>query len=575
MTRVRRRNMKRRKANCLLLLLLVSTPACARAPAGLFASNYRTGLNEYVQGRHAWAEEDLQQATGYFARALRYAPDNRLLQRRTFELALNSGEIETALKIGQTLVKDDENFGTLTVLRAVEAIRAAQWERAIALADQLPTEGIESLAGSVIKAWAVYGSGKPRDAFELITPGDGDGFIESYYREHLAYMKLASGDEKAAEQLLRRIVPPGVASGARAKVNLFAAIQAAEGSRKALEEAERYEGWQSDVRLSDAIQRLRSNRKVPCLVSTPQQGVAEVLLRIAADLGRQQATAIAISYARMARFAEPELDEAALVLADLLRTGGDARGAKAVLDTLPESTITNPRVWLTRADIAHDTAGTPAAVAILERALVRWPDRAELWVGLGDLHRNASDFAKALVAYDKAIALTSAPRQADWGLFYLRGMTLERLKRWPEAERDLRQALALQPDEPSVLNYLGYSFIDRGSNLQEGRSMIEAALRQRPDDGYIVDSLGWAQYSARQWDSAVATLERALVLEPGDPTINEHLGDAYWRVGRLLEARFRWAAAKGFEAEPEQSIRLDEKISFGLVDGADSSDRPG
>ncbi|QCI80062.1 tetratricopeptide repeat protein [Hankyongella ginsenosidimutans] len=142
-------------------------------------------------------------------------------------------------------------------------------------------------------------------------------------------------------------------------------------------------------------------------------------------------------------------------------------------------------------------------------------------------------------------------------------MTLERLQRWPEAERDLRQALALQPNEPNVLNYLGYSFIDRGANMSEGRNMIEAALRQRPDDGYIVDSLGWAQYSAKQWDAAVATLERAVAIEPGDPTINEHLGDAYWRVGRLLEARFRWNAAKSLDAEPEQSARLDEKSSSG------------
>lgn len=565
--------MYRLKANALLVLLLASTPACARAPASLFAGNYRSGLNEYVQGRHAWEEEDLQQATDYFTRALRYAPDNRLLQRRTFELALGSGEIDTALKIGQTLARDDENFGTLTVLRAVEAVRAQRWAQAIALADQLPTEGIESLVGSIVKAWAVYGSGKTRDAYELITPGDGDGFIESYYREHLAYMKLASGDEKAAEQLLRRIVPPGVASGARAKINLIAAIQAAEGNRKALVEAESFEGWQSDERLSQAIERLRANKKVRSLVTTPQEGVAEVLLRIAADLGRQQATPIAISYARIARFAEPDLDEAALVLADLLRTGGDARGAKAALDTLPESSITNPRVWLTRADIARDTSGTPEAVAIIEKALARWPDRAELWVGLGDLHRNASEFDKALVAYDKAIALLGQPKQPDWGLFYLRGMTLERLKRWPEAERDLRQALTLQPNEPSVLNYLGYSFIDRGSNMSEGRNMIEAALRQRPDDGYIVDSLGWAQYSTMQWDSAVATLERAVAIEPGDPTINEHLGDAYWRVGRWLEARFRWNAAKSLDAEPEQATRLDEKINFGLAETPASADR--
>lgn len=563
--------MKRLTSNALLVLLLTASPACARAPASLFASNYRSGLNEYVQGRHAWAQVDLQQATDYFTRALRYTPDNRVLQRRTFELALGSGEIATALKIGQTLAKDDESFGTLTILRTVEAVRLGKWKDASLLAEQLPAQGIESLVGTIIKAWAIYGSGEKQDAFALIAPGEGDGFIESYYREHLAYMKLASGDEKEAELLLRRIVPPGVASGARAKINLLAAIQAAEDSKTALAEAQSLEGWQSDGRLSDAIERLRANKKVRSLVSTPQEGVAEVLLRIAADLGRQQATPIAIHYARMARYIAPDLDEAALILADLLRTSGDVRGARMVLDSLKETSITNTRVWLTRADVARDTTGAQDAVAMLERAVERSPDRIELWVGLGDLHRNSSAYDKALIAYDKAVTLSGQPEQGDWGLYYLRGMTLERLKRWPEAERDLRLALRLQPNEPNVLNYLGYSFIDRGSNMTEGRSMIEAALRQRPDDGFIIDSLGWAQFTAKQWDAAVTTLERAVAVEPGDPTINEHLGDAYWRVGRLLEARFRWNAARALEAEAEQVSRLDEKILFGL---ADQSDRP-
>ena len=133
-------------------------------------------------------------------------------------------------------------------------------------------------------------------------------------------------------------------------------------------------------------------------------------------------------------------------------------------------------------------------------------------------------------------------------MFYFRGICYERSKQWPQAEADLKKALQLYPDQPLVLNYLGYSWIDQGVNLDEGMNMIRRAVEQRPDDGYIVNSLGWANFRIGNYDEAVKELERAVELKPDDPTINDHLGDAYWRVGRVLEARFQWSHAKRPEA---------------------------
>ncbi|MGC2781087.1 MAG: tetratricopeptide repeat protein, partial [Bradyrhizobium sp.] len=165
--------------------------------------------------------------------------------------------------------------------------------------------------------------------------------------------------------------------------------------------------------------------------------------------------------------------------------------------------------------------------------------------------------------------------------YYYRGICLERSKQWPKAEADMRKALELQPDQPHVLNYLGYSWIDQGVNLDEGMKMIKRAVEQRPDDGYIVDSLGWAYYRIGNYEEAVKNLERAIDLKPEDPTINDHLGDAYWRIGRKLEAKFQWAHARDLKPEAEEQPKIEAKIQNGLTDdpapaaaSADTKDAP-
>ena len=160
------------------------------------------------------------------------------------------------------------------------------------------------------------------------------------------------------------------------------------------------------------------------------------------------------------------------------------------------------------------------------------------------------------------------PQRANWLIFYFRGICNERAKQWPGAETDFKRALELFPDQAHVLNYLGYSWIDQGVNLDEGMRMIRRAVEQRPDDGYIVDSLGWAYYRIRDYEEAVKHLERAVELKPQDPTINDHLGDAYWKVGRTLEATFQWAHARDLNPEPDDLKKIDEKLRTGLIDEA-------
>ena len=190
-------------------------------------------------------------------------------------------------------------------------------------------------------------------------------------------------------------------------------------------------------------------------------------------------------------------------------------------------------------------------------------------MALGNIERGRKKFADCAQTYDQGIAAFPDPNdKANWVYYYYRGICEERSKQWNKAEADMRKALELQPEQPHVLNYLGYSWIDQGVNLDEGMKMIKRAVEQRPDDGYIVDLLGWAYYRIGNYDDAVKNLERAIDLKPEDPTINDHLGDAYWRVGRTLEAKFQWAHARDLKPEPEDLPKIEAKIANGLTDNA-------
>ena len=209
---------------------------------------------------------------------------------------------------------------------------------------------------------------------------------------------------------------------------------------------------------------------------------------------------------------------------------------------------------------------TDEATKHLQQLVDARPDDIEAIMALGNIERERKQYAECADTYGRGVAAIPAPTRSNWTLFYFRGICFERAKQWPKAEADLKKALELYPDQPHVLNYLGYSWVDQGSNLEEGMRMIKRSVEQRPDDGYIVDSLGWAWFRQGKYEEAVKQLERAVELKPVDPTINDHLGDAYWRIGRTLEARFQWSHAKDLKPEPDDLKKIEAKIQNGLPD---------
>jgi tetratricopeptide (TPR) repeat protein len=209
----------------------------------------------------------------------------------------------------------------------------------------------------------------------------------------------------------------------------------------------------------------------------------------------------------------------------------------------------------------------------LEALIAKRPDDIEGLIAFGNVLRARKRFAEAAETYTKAIDRISTPDRGHWTLFYFRGIAFERSKQWLKAEADFKRALDLAPDSQAreravVLNYLGYSWVDQGINLDEGFQMLKRAVELRPRDGYIIDSLGWAYFRLGRSDDAVRELERAIELKPSDPTINDHLGDAYWKVGRKLEAKFQWNHARDLSPEPEDLEKILKKIEAGMPEEA-------
>jgi Flp pilus assembly protein TadD len=204
------------------------------------------------------------------------------------------------------------------------------------------------------------------------------------------------------------------------------------------------------------------------------------------------------------------------------------------------------------------------AVAELKPLADANPDDQEVWTALGDVYRSMEKYSDAANAYTQAIKTIATPAQKDWPLFYARAVAEQQADQWPQAEADLQTALKLAPEEPDVLNNLGYTWIEKQKNIPQALVMLEKARSLRPFDGYIVDSVGWAYYRLGKYDDAAKTLLNAVLLVPGDPTINEHLGDAYWRVGKKLDAQFQWSHALTFSTDDKSKPELEEKLKSGL-----------
>ena len=323
--------------------------------------------------------------------------------------------------------------------------------------------------------------------------------------------------------------------------------------------------------VKQAVKQVEAGEKLPPMVQNPQAGAAEVLYGIGAVVGRRGGEELGLAYLQLALYLEPKHPLALLSLADLYETMKKPQLAIEMYRRVPADSPLHRNAEIQLAANLDSLEKTDEAKDHLRKLIEENPADMEATMMLGHIERSRKNYADCATTYSKVIDQLPNPGRANWNVFYSRGICNERNKNWAGAEADFKKALELFPDRADVLNYLGYSWVDQGINLDEGMTMIRRAVEQKPDDGYIVDSLGWAYFRLGKYDEAVKHLERAVEIRPEDPTINDHLGDAYWKVGRQLEAEFQWSHAAALKPEPEELAKIQEKLKSGLPDDGPSA----
>ncbi len=519
----------------------------------------------YLQAQFALDRGDLPRAAEGFAAALKAAPDAEALKQQVFALRLASGDIEAARALARTLVAEGEVMPEARLLLAIERLKAGEPAAGATQIEAMDGE-VARLVRPLLLAWTDYAKGDVGAALASLNDADADDGLAPVRAYHAAAIEALSGDPAAGRTRLEDQVDGDQPAPVRLVLAL-AAMRAQTGDSDAargLIENQMMLLGENDV-YAQALERLNGDGKLPLPIEDAQGGVSDALLTLARALDDQGVDWQALLLGRLAAHATPNDEDVWLFLGQNALENERSEAAIAALGNVDLDGPLGWRAGLLRAQALADLDQSDEAVAILDRMSASRPERTEALVAKGDLLRGEERWGEAEAAYTEALNRIDELRPDDWRLLYTRGITFERTDRWDKAEADFLEALDLEPEQPFVLNYLGYSWVDKGLNLERALDMLKRAVALRPDDGFIIDSLGWAHYRLGRYGEAVEELERAIEREPGDPVLNDHLGDAYWRVGRLREARYQWERALIFDPEPEEAAEIKAKLADGLA----------
>ena len=532
-------------------------------PVSAHAADKAEDAGAYLAARVAGNGSDYRAAADWFGRALLADPSNAALLESAVLAHVELGEFPKAAELARLLLQTGSKSQVGQIAIMAEQAKAADFEAI--LRDGKAGASVGALPDGLIAAWADLGNGKMSDAlagFDALTKIDG---MKAFALYHKALALASAGDFEGADEILS-----GRASGSlqvmrRGVIAHLEILSQLERNKDALELLDRTFGGGNDPTIDALRADLAAGKTLPFdIVRDAKDGISEVFYSIATAMSGEAEPGFTLVHARVAAYLRPDQSDAVLMVAGLLEQQSQhdlATEAYALIKP------TDPVFYIAeigRAEALNATGNRDASIEVLQGLARSNPGIMGVQVALGDALRRAEKFGDAVKAYDAAIAFVTKPEARHWPLFYSRAICKERVSDWPGAEADFRQALILQPDQPQVLNYLGYSFLDRNENLDEALDMIKRAVAVEPDSGYILDSLAWALYRLGRHDEAVVPMEKASLLEPVDAVVTDHLGDVYWSVGRKLEAAFQWQRAASFAPAEKDAARIKRKLEVGL-----------
>ena len=544
---------------------MLASPLAARQGSASEPGNFAESLaGNYLAGLVAAANRDAGAAASFYREALRADPRNRDLLERAFVAMLADGEVDEAMQLAERLIAGGGD-GLANLALGVRALRNGQYQTARRHLANGGRGRAADVTSTLLTAWTWVGSGDLNRAMRTLDRLGSEQAFALFRDYHAARIADIAGNVPEARKRFQSAhrQEPGTLWLTDARARFEARRGDPQEARRLYEDFARQAPRHPVIREGlAALERGEAQR----ISSAPRQGAAEALFGLAAAGSRQGDDYAAVIYLRLALWLDPTLDLAIITLADIHERAKQYDKAvdayRMLRDASPLKRTADIQIGL---DLAAAERGEEAR-AHLEALAKTDPTDIDIWAAIGDVNRAGKRFKEAAEAYERALAMVATPDRSHWTLFYYRGISYERLKQWDKAEPDLQKALELNPDQPLVLNYLGYSWVDQGLRVEEAFKLLRRAVELRPRDGYIVDSLGWAYYRLGRYEDAVRELERAVELRPADPVINDHLGDAYWKVGRRLEAQFQWQHARDLNPEPDDLKKIIDKLANGLPD---------
>lgn len=555
-------------ARAAILAALVACPVftSAHASGGDKESDVRPSFGGYLAGRVARGQHDTEAAAVFYKKALLRDPSNEVLLEQSLLMDVTEGQISGSLDIARRLLDMHSTHRIGGLVLGVDAAKLGKFAEAGDFFKQASVSLVGEVTSTLATAWTKFALGDVDGALNQLDGLKQADWAQYYLRYHKALISDMAGRHQEAGRIYERAF-----RGEQRLVRLtlaYAQHAAARGDRRLAKSiiAEHSRRVTGNVHpyITALSDDLDAGKDVTPLITTPVQGLSEVFFGLGEALSSEGGVGLGTVYLQLALHLEPSSPFALAALASVYETTKRYESALQIYDRVPAGTPIQASIDVRKGLLLNQLDRLDEARTLLERMADQTDTDIRALDALGNIMRARKRYDEAIGYYDRVIERVSKPSKQHWALFFARGTSYERVKNWPKAENDLQRALKLSPEQPSVLNYLGYSWVDQNKNLKQGMEHIRKAVRLRPDDGHIVDSLGWAHYRLGNFKEAVRYLERAVELMPQDPILNDHLGDAYWRVGRRREARFQWSQSLTLSPEPEEVDKIQAKLAQGL-----------
>ncbi|MGD9637914.1 MAG: hypothetical protein AB7U85_02510 [Alphaproteobacteria bacterium] len=547
----------------------------SKAPTNDFDSNFlgvaaeESGVGAYLAARYARKNLDYSSAADYFIKTFEQDSNNQVILNNIYMLLVYAGRIDDAYPYALKAMGEEPYTSSACIVAVVKNIADGDYVKAEELISKIDKKGYNKFLVPLVKSWLQFAQNKVDEAFKTLGTLKDDYDYNSVYHFHMGIMNDILGrDDVAKEHYEITLNGPG-GSSFRALDVIICFMLRTHNIAKAEEILQKYShNYPDSFMLEKIIEHIKSGEPYDRPIYDAKTGTAEVLFGVAALLTQGVGLEHSMFFIRLAMHLDDQFVIAKIMLGNILELGELYEQANAVYDTIPKSSAAWFSAQINIASNLNKMEKVSEAISILRMLEQQDPENADVNIEMGDLLRGKERYREAIEPYTKALAIFKSKKEPEakyWSLYYARAICYERSNQWKKAERDLVKALEVEPNQPYVLNYLAYSWLERREKVPQALEMLKVSYMQRPRDGFIADSLGWAFCLIGDYSQAIDYLETAASLEPSNSVIIDHLGDAYWRGNRKKEAKYQWERALTLNNDITKGDL--EKIKVKIIDG--------